>query len=245
MKKTLLLIFMVAASVALCVTGAWAYQFNPIAEVESYQGTSVTSWNGGYWHPVIADSNDPSFNIQGANWVSSTSTLNIFTSFPAATGDLGAVAADLSLYSAGTTWAVRLSPISPGGGVSTVGELFKNPSYNTSIYYFGSTGDIYGGADNPANPKPAPVWATSGLVQGITVPVTWASGEVEVDLAGIPGFNTRDFSFLYASGTCANSILTGSDPVPLPPSVLLLGSGLMGLAFLRRRRVEPKKVIRL
>ncbi len=241
MKKTLLLIFMVAASVALCVTGAWAYQFNPVAEVESYQGTSATSWNGGYWHPVIADSNDPSFNIQGANF--DGSTLDIFTSFPAATGDLGAVAADLTLYSAGTTWAVRLSPIAPGGGGTTVGELFINPIYNTSVHYFSSTGDIYGGAHNPANPTPIPVWATSGD-QGTTVPVTWLTGEVEVDLAAIPGFNLGDFSFLYASGTCANSILTGSDPVPLPPSVLLLGSGLVGLAFLRRR-VEPKKVIRL
>jgi hypothetical protein len=61
-------------------------------------------------------------------------------------------------------------------------------------------------------------------------------------LAGT-GFNIADFSFIYASGTCANSVLTGS--VPLPPSALLLGSALVGLAFLRRRAVEPKKVRRL
>ncbi|MGA2205089.1 MAG: hypothetical protein ABSG40_24405 [Terriglobales bacterium] len=236
MKKTLLLIFMVAAGVALCVTGAWAYQFNPTTEVESYQGTSVVNWNGGNWDYVIAGSGDNNFNIQGANLVGSN--LDIFTSWPGpAASDLTAVAADLFLYSAGQSWAVRLSNTS-----GQMGGLFINPTYNNPISYFSSTGYIYGGAYDEANPQPVPVWANGSPI-GYQA-VTWGTGVVEVSLAGITGFNIGDFSFIYPSATCANSVLTGS-AAPLPPSVLLLGSGLVGLAFLRRRAVEPKKVRRL
>jgi len=236
MKKTLLLIFMVAAGVALCVTGAWAtsYQFMPYTQVESYLGSvpSISGWVG--WYPVIEGSGDTSFNIAGANLVGST--LEIFTGWPGpAAMDLGAVAADLSLYSAGTTWAVRLSSTS----TVPVGELFKNPSYNYSTYYFSGTGYWYGGAYAKAG-QLVTVWATSGDTSS-TVPVNWLTGEVEVDLAGLAGtgFNIADFSFIYASGTCANSVLTGS--VPLPPSALLLGTGLLGLALLgfpRKRRAS-------
>ena len=236
MKKTLLLIFMVAAGVALCVTGAWAYQFNPTTEVESYQGTSVVNWNGGNLDYVIAGSGDNNFNIQGANLVGSN--LDIFTSWPGpAASDLTAVAADLFLYSAGQSWAVRLSDTT-----SQMGALFKNPlssslSYNTSISYFSSTGYIYGGAYDEANPQPVPVWANGSSI-GYQA-VTWGTGVVEVSLAGITGFNIGDFSFIYPSATCANSVLTGA--VPLPPSALLLGTGLLGLALLgfpRKRRAS-------
>lgn len=228
MKKTLLLTFIVAAGFALCVTGAWAYQFNPLTEVESYQGSSAVSW-GGDWHNVISDPQDTNFNIKGADL--SGETLKIFTGWPGpSTSDLTAIAADLFLYSAGTSWAVRLYD-----GNQQLGDLFKNPAYDTSVDKFKGTGYIYGGAYDQTNPKPVSVWATTGLQAG-KVSVIWGTGEVDVNLSDIPGFDTSHFSFLYPSATCGNSVLTGH--VPVPPSLLLLGSGLVGIAFYRRRRAS-------
>ena len=70
------------------------------------------------------------------------------------------------------------------------------------------------------------------------------SYEVEVDLSDIQSQGivlSGGFSFLYPTATCANSELHGCytgkvTGVPLPPSALLLGSGLLGLAGLGWRR---------
>ncbi len=66
--------------------------------------------------------------------------------------------------------------------------------------------------------------------------------EIKIRLSGIEGFNpSAGFAFVWGTGTCGNDAIVnglaaGVAPVPLPPSVLLLGSGLLGLALLGFRR---------
>jgi hypothetical protein len=245
MKKMVRILAVLALGVVLLIPSlAWAYQFVPNGDdtlvlAYKYSGESTgDGWVG--WFRTIASSTDTNFDISGANLAGSVLQITTGWSGPAYS-DLTAVAADLTLYSNGKIWMVRLYETGQG-------ELFLNPTgYDTSIDKFQGTGYIYGGLYNKDFPQSVPVWATSGQVlnsdnTAFIVPVTWKNGEVDIDLSVIAGLDIGNFSFLYASATCANSVLTGTVsgfvPVPIPPSALLLGTGLLGLVGLgwRRRR---------
>lgn len=45
-------------------------------------------------------------------------------------------------------------------------------------------------------------------------------------------------AFRWGTATCANDIITGQIPTPIPPAFLLLGSGLVGLLTVRRRKLQ-------
>jgi hypothetical protein len=240
----------------LGVSGAHAYTFLNNTPVQPYYLTNPATGQAGYWGSVWCNTiGDPGlFNIAGADF--SNHTLTLYSNWPGpGTTDLGAVTADLFLSSnPGTsTWDFAV-----GLGDNGRGNIYKNPAFNTSQNIFGGNGGVvYGGAWDQSGPKPVPVQVKATSPAEVnTATVTWSlSGgidpkyQVVVDLSNlaIDGLSLNNFEFLWASATCSNDVIEGTvstsggpGPAPAPPTLLLLGSGLAGLAFYRRRRATAK-----
>ncbi len=192
----------------------------------------------------------------------SGSVLTLHTNFGNDTlTDLGAVVADLFIGDKNGVWKSAIALGSqkytvgngPSGRFKEVFPIAGTGSYLTSITAYGATyGNIYGGQFDIGVPKDIPVWATSTanvnlatvnwIAHTPTVSDPW-NWDVSIDLSILGLTYWSDFTFLWASGTCANDTIEGrwlGSQVPIPGSVLLLGSGLLGLVGLGWRRRKTK-----
>jgi hypothetical protein len=66
-----------------------------------------------------------------------------------------------------------------------------------------------------------------------------SSPEYDITVTGLTGgtalFSGGSLAFELASSTCGNGVVYGREPIPEPGTLALLGTALVGLAFLRRR----------
>jgi hypothetical protein len=228
MKKTVSVALALTFLLGLSVSGALAYNYDDTTKVQEWVGGSVY----GTWKNVIGDTNV--FDTFGANY--NGSTLTIFTNWnPSKDGDVNAAVKTADLFidlCCNGTWdyAVRLD-------TNGKGNVYSVPPYSTSDSIFGPIGGlIYGGKYDEASPKLAPVWATDATA-ATTTDVDWTYGasdlnnQVAIDLTGLA---SGKFGFFWGTATCANDGFAAC--VPLPPSVLLMGSGLLGVGLLGWRR---------
>ena len=196
--------------------------------------------------------------------VSADVTLNIYTNMsalggggpiPNPVGDLF-LNMDGTFASNGFTTALDLSDdkYRAVGGIAT---------YNTSMQLWKNTGWIYGGEYRTSNTAPAtsgnvPVEALGNVIaNGLPITASWSKNItsntvyhagagtdiLSILFTGMDGNENLDVTFLWAAASCANGVVFGviegevSPPqVPVPPSALLLGTGLLGLGLLRYRR---------
>jgi hypothetical protein len=264
MKKFVICILTLLVLVPLAPLAASADYVTNTTQVLPYQG-SIQSQTSGYttWMDNIPGGTGSLFKIFGYEVVTNSNnadvTLNIFTNMPR-TGDpdtnlpTPCPVGDLFLNLGGnfeTNGFTTALDISEG----TLRTVTGASDYNTSKQLWNPYGGwIYAGeyrtgASSSGN-APVQALGTAGptditaswILNPTNHPGTW---ELSVLFPGLDGNNGNDLVFLWTSGTCANGVIFGdyeqpvSPPqVPVPPSALLLGTGILGLAILRKSRVE-------
>lgn len=256
-KKMYILSASLVLLLSLCASGAWGVvvTFPDDTYINKWIGASPTSTWVDVW-------GDRQFNTYYATYNTDPSShvLTFFTNWSAnATSTVGGitfVAADLFLdFNHDGKWdaAIPLQGTTPTGTfVQKVYYLSSPSDYQTSQQVVGNNTEVsYGGlyTTNAYSAGPpsyvVPVLHT-GTASLDTAVVTWTNlgnnGDVPTDpdfsvainLSGVDnGFdpNSPNIGFLWGTTTCGNDVI-----IPLPPSLLLFGSGLLGLVAFRRLR---------
>ena len=231
MKKTVSVALALVFLLGLSVSAALAYDFNDATQVQEWNSGGI--YGGGAWKDVIGTLS--TFDTFGANL--SAGTFTIFTNWnPNKDGDVDAAVKTADLFidvgcNGSYDYAIQLDTL------TGTGNVYANPAYNTSDDIFKTKISlIYGGKYDEAAPKLVPTQVTSSATDTTDVDWTIGSGgvnnQVAIDLSGL-GLS-GPWCFVWGTATCANDGF--SDKVPVPPSVLLLGSGLLGLGMVRWRR---------
>jgi len=131
-----------------------------------------------------------------------------------------------------------------GGGQDYSAALYKDGTWKSSYDVLeGKTiNDLYYGEfyPEPTNNRNAWVKMEGGDYKGdVTINIT-PSGDLyawtlEIDKTLFGSDLGNEIGIFWATGTCANDVVEGA-VAPVPSTLLLLGSGLLGFGLLSRRR---------
>jgi hypothetical protein len=216
--------------------------------VDPYRWNAPSTYPGWTnWTDIIGDPTT-NWDLKGVNiaFTADKVQMTIYTNYPQA-GLEGAGQADIALGKNGVfDTGIKMS--GPNLGKIYSVTAWTKSSDNPPLPW--SNGNwIYSGKYDQSAPKDPLTLISSGTVVG-SANVSWGAAGSGGSLATYAinvEFNRNlmgeNFDFELGSGTCANDWMAGSvssevgNPAPIPASVLLMGSGLLGLGLLGRRKV--------
>lgn len=245
LKMATLLTFIMG--LALLAPGGAAADTQTITDttlVLPYRWTSPSTYPGWTtWTDIIAN-DEVAWNIDrvAITWTGSDLMMQIFTNYPQGGLD-SAGNADIALDpSQNGSWNVGLKMSGTDLGKVYTVTSWTHPQ-DISLWTAGN--EIYAGQYDQSAPKTPNVLIAAGTNNLGQAAVNWVplineDTAYRIDVVFPTGFNTGEwnsFDFQVGTGTCANEMVAASaSNVPVPASALLLSTGLMGLAMLRRTR---------
>jgi hypothetical protein len=250
MRKTIILAMSLVLALSLGVSGAWGNGIITCEDKTLLEEFSGAGANLG-WKDVSGALT--TFDTFRATYDPSSHVLTMFTNWGPGDNTVGSViifqTADLFLnYDPVTKTAFAAVELFGPANATTTNTVFYNPTTITNSEDFLIPSGVPGfGRNYTTNEAPAtgpptyPIPVTASGASTGTADVFWSAAAAtepffffSIDLDQIAGLDLKDFSFLWGTATCGNDVIT-CQPIPLPPTLLLLGSGLLGLGIMRRR----------